>query len=328
MSKLPLTFACGPYDRMAGLFDGSVPIEGVDLRPLVIEQPMEVFSRMLKHAEFDVAEMSLAHCFILRATQAAGFVTLPVFPSRMFRHGCIFVNRQAVASPKDLAGKRIGVQGYQMTAAVWIRGLLRDQGVALEDVTWLEGGVNEYGVAGGAATSLRPATPLDISPIGRDRRLSDMLAAGEIDALIGAITPDSFGKSPDVVRLYPNFHVSERLYYEQTRIFPIMHALVIRNDIYRDNPWVATSLFKACEAAKLKAQRQARFSGALRFMLPWLAEHLEELDQVFGPDPWPYGLAANRAALDAFGRYLVDDGFYPAALPLDEAFVPIAGGGR
>ncbi len=325
MSKLSLTLACGPYDRMGGLFDGSITAEGVDLRALAIDHPMEIFSRMLKNREFDISEMSLAHCFILRASREARFVTLPVFPSRMFRHGCIFVNRQAVRSPKDLEGKRIGVQGYQMTAAVWIRGLLRDQGVSLDAVKWLEGGVNERGVTGGAATSLRPAKPLDIGHVGNERRLSDMLAAGEIDALIGAITPDSFGKSPDVVRLFPDFHAAERRYFQETGIFPIMHALVVREEIYRDNRWLATSLYKACDAAKIKAQRQAKFSGALRFMLPWLAEHLEELEQVFGADPWPYGVPANRKALDAFGRHLVEDGFYAAPLPLDEVFVPVEG---
>jgi 4,5-dihydroxyphthalate decarboxylase len=283
------------------------------------------FGRSPSNREFDVSEMSLAHCFILRANGAANFVTLPVFPSRMFRHGCIFVNRRAVRSPKDLEGKRIGVQGYQMTAAVWIRGLLRDQGVSLDGVKWLEGGVNERGVAGGAATSLRPARPLDIGHVGNERRLSDLLAAGEIDALIGAITPDSFGQSPDVVRLYPDFHAAERRYYQETGIFPIMHALVVREEIYRDHRWLAASLYKACDAAKAKAQYQAKFSGALRFMLPWLAEHLEELEQVFGADPWPYGVPANCKALDAFGRYLVEDGFYATPLALGDVFVLIDG---
>lgn len=329
MTKLRLTMACGPYDRMEALFNGTVQVEGVELTPLSIQRPLEIFSRMLANDEFDIAEMSLSHCFILPAAGKARFVTLPVFPSRMFRHSFIYINRRAgIASPKDLAGRRIGVQGYQMTAAVWIRGLLRrDHGVDLDGVEWFEGGVNQPGVAGGQATAFRPAQALKISNIGDRRTLSDMLAAGEIDALIGADTPNSLRGSADVVRLFPNYHEVEREYLTRTGVFPIMHALVIREELYRRHRWLATSLYKACAAAKAIAQEQARYTSALKFMLPWLHEQLEELHQLFGGDHWPYGVAANRRALETFTQCLVDDHFLGQAMPLSDIFVPIEGVG-
>jgi 4,5-dihydroxyphthalate decarboxylase len=328
MSRLSLTLACGPYDRMNALYNGSVQVEGVDLRTIPIDQPMEVFSRMLKNEDFDISEMSLTHCFTLRAANKAKFVTLPVFPSRMFRHGFIFINRKSgISSAKDLSGKRIGVQGYQMTAAVWIRGILhREYGVSFDEVRWFEGGVNERGVPGGATTSMRPGKKLNIGPIAADRTLSEMLAAGEIDAIIGAVRPDSLATHPETVaRLFPDYHAVEVDYYKRTGIFPTMHALVIREEVYRNNRWLATSLYKACEQAKNLSLAQTRFTGALRFMLPWLTESLEEIDDVFGGDPWPYGVAANRKTLDAFNQALVDDGFLDAPLDLNQVFVPIEG---
>jgi 4,5-dihydroxyphthalate decarboxylase len=327
MSRLSLTLACGPYDRMGAIYDGTVRVESVDLRCIPIEQPMEVFSRMLKYQEFDIAEMSLTHCFTLRAAGKAPFVTMPVFPSRMFRHGFIFINKKSgIKDPKDLKGKRIGVQGYQMTAAVWIRGILnREYGVSFEGVEWIEGGVNERGVAGGAATSMRPSKPLNIRYIGNEKTLSDMLAAGELDALIGAVRPDSLATSPDVARLFPDYHRTEREYYQRTGVFPGMHALVIREDVYRANRWLATSLFKACNQAKAISLRQTNNTASLRFMLPWLTESVEEVDELFGGDPWPYGLEANRKMLDAFNQALVDDGYLAAPMKLEEVFVPVEG---
>ncbi len=324
-AMIPLTFACGPYDRMNALYNGTIRIEGVDLQPLPLQHPMEIFSRMLDDDAFDIAEMSLAHCFALRAASTARFVTVPVFPSRVFRHGYIFVNTEAgIASPRDLAGKRIGVQGYQMTAAVWIRGILRhDYEVDLSGVRWFEGGVNEKGVFGGDATRMRPAGALDIRHVGNERNLSDLLAEGEIDALIGAIRPASLRTSPHVARLFPDYHDVERRYYTATNIHPIMHGLVIRTELHEAYPWLAQRVYEACEASKQFSLEQTRFTGALRFMLPWLVEDLEEIEDVFGPDPWPYGISANKATLDAFNQYLVDDGFYPAPLDLADVFVPV-----
>lgn len=325
MTGLPVTLACGPYDRMQALYNGTVRIEGVELRAEIIQEPMQIFGRMLATEAFDIAEMSLTHCFLLRASNRAKFVALPVFPSRMFRHGYIFVNaKSGIAAPRDLEGKRIGVQGYQMTAAVWIRGMLRrDYGVRFDGAHWYEGGVNQPTVFGGETTRLRPNQALDIHAIGPGATLSDMLATGEIDALIGAVTPSAFGRSPDVRRLFADHHAVERDYFKTTGIFPVMHALVIREAVHSAHPWLAQHVYVACVAAKDLALRQARFSASLCFMLPWLDEHVAEIRAVFGDDSWPYGLAANRATLDAFNAFLVDDGFLPAPLALDDVFVDI-----
>ncbi len=326
MADLALTIACGPYDRMEAIRTGDVRIEGIDPTYVAIQSPPEIFARMVKTGSFDVAEMSMSYYLIRRAKGGFPFIALPVFPSRLFRHGFVFVNRNAgIAAPEDLAGKRIGVQEYRQTAAVWIRGILRDElGVDLSNVRWLEGGVN-VSRRPDEDFDLRPAGPLTIETIAPGATLSDMLAAGEIDALLGARRPDSLGRHDDVERLLPDFRARERAYYARTGIFPIMHTLVMREELYRERPWVAESLFKGFEAAKDWAARQMRFSGAMRYMLPWLHDDLDEIDELFGGDCWPYGLGANRVTLDAFVRYLVDDGFLDAPVALDDMFTPIVG---
>lgn len=326
MTDLQLTMACGPYDRTEALRTGVVKIEGVDLTYLSIQWPVEIFSRMLQNSEFDIAEMSLTHCFTLRARESFPFVTLPVFVSRAFRHGYIFVNtKSGIKTPKDLEKKRIGVQGHQMTAAVWIRGLLQhDYGVSLDEIRWVEGGVN-IPRSPGDAMVLRPTTPLNLDFAEKGKTLSGLLAEGEIDALIGALIPDSFKTSPDVVRLFPDYQNMERDYFKKTGIFPIMHALVIRESLCQKHPWLAESVYKACEQAKVWAQKQVRFSGALRYMFPWLFEHLEEIDEIFGGDPWPYGLEPNRKALEAFGQVLFDEHFISKPVTPEDMFATHVG---
>ena len=313
---------------MAGIFDGSVPVEGADVRAIPIVQPMEVFSRMLERDEFDVAEMSLTHCYALTVNRTARFVVLPVFPSRMFRHGFVFVNAASgIREPRDLACKRIGVQGYQMTAAVWIRGFLReDYDVDFGAAEWFEGGVNERGVPGGSATSLRPAGGARIGPAGAGSTLSELLATGELDALIGAVKPSSYRLNGPVTRLFPNYPEIERQTFLATGVHPIMHALVMRRELYEREPWLAASLYRACETAKQRALAAMRFTASLRYMLPWLIADLEEIDDVFGADPWPYGLEANRPTLEAFGRHMVADGFLDAPPALDDIFVAAEAG--
>ncbi len=326
MADLALTIACGPYDRMEAIRTGDVPIEGIDPTYVAIQSPPEIFARMVKTGSFDLAEMSLSYYLIRRAEGGFPFIALPVFPSRLFRHGFVFVNRNAgIAAPEDLAGKRIGVQEYRQTAAVWIRGLLRDElGVDLSGVDWLEGGVN-VSRRPDSEFDLRPATPISIETIAPAATLSDMLAGGEIDALLGARRPAALGRHADVERLLPDYRARERDYYARTGIFPIMHTLVLREELWRERPWVAESLFKGFEAAKDWAAEQMRFSGAMRYMLPWLFDDLDEIDALFGGDCWPYGIGPNRAALEAFVRHLVDDGFLDAPVSLDDMFTPIVG---
>lgn len=306
---------------MQPLFDGSVTIEGVEIRPVPITQPVEIFGPMLAKDAFDIAEMSFTHCFVLVANGRARFGTLPVFPSRMFRHGFIFINRDVgIRAPADLAGKRIGVQGFQMTAAVWIRGLLREEyGVSFADVEWCEGGVNETVLAGTETTSMHPPG-LRVRPAPEGETLSAMLGSGRIDAIIGATIPESLYTTDRVVRLFPQTHDLERAYFERTSVFPIMHGLVVRSALLAEHPWLGRAIVQGCEAAKAKALAAVRFTGSLRYMLPWLRESIEEIEHVFGGDPWAYGVEKNRAALMAFNRYLVEDGFLSEPLSLDTLF--------
>ena len=326
MKRLPLTMACGPYDRMEALWQGAVQPEGIDLRYLPIQSPPEIFARMIKTQSFDVAEMSLAHYCIMRTRGDFPFVAMPIFPSRVFRHGYLFVSKSSgIKEPKDLEGKRVGVQEYRQTAGVWVRGILQHEyGVNLDTIHWVEGGVNEPR-APDHDMDLRPVRPISLELIPSDRTLNDMLEAGEIDAYFGARRPAALDKGKNVARLFPDYREREKDYYRRTKFHPIMHTLVIREDLYKQQPWVPESLFKACQEAKAWGLKQMQFSGAQRSMLPWLFDEIAEMLALMGADPWPYGLEPNRAILSAFVQYLVDQHFIEASLPIDELFTPIIG---
>jgi len=319
-----LTMACGPYDRMEALAQGSVQPEGIELRYLAIQSPPEIFGRMIKTRSFDVAEMSLAHYSIARTRGKFPFVAIPIFPSRLFRHGYIFINRNSgIEAPRDLEGKRVGVQEYRQTAGVWIRGILQHEyGVDLHRITWVEGGVNEPRHPDDEM-DLRPVGELKLEMIRPGRTLNEMLESGEIDAYFGARRPAAFDNGCNVARLFPDYRAREKDFYSRTGFHPIMHTLVIREELCEKHPWIAESLYKACQQSKALALKQMRFSGSQRNMLPWLFDEIAEMDELMGPDPWPYGLEANRKMLEAFQSYLVDQRFLEAAKPIDELFAPI-----
>lgn len=253
------------------------------------------------------------------------FVALPVFPSRMFRHGFIAVDTRVVKEPKDLAGKRIGVQLYTMTAAVWIRGLLQhDHDVDLLGVEWIEGAM-ESSRPHGKPSVLAPFKPVSITANTIGKSLSELLAAGEIDAVIGADLPSCFGTSAHIERLFPDFREAEKGYYRRTGIFPIMHLVVLRREFHERYPFVATSLFNALDESKTLAFERMRYLGALRYMSPWLPAELDEIEAVFGGDPWPYGIEASRPTLEALVQYLVDQSMIAAPVAIDDLFVPVRG---
>ncbi|HEU5299558.1 MAG TPA: ABC transporter substrate-binding protein [bacterium] len=318
---LPLTLACGFYDRTDALRTGAVRPEGIDLTYIAIQSPPEIFSRMLANEAFDASEMSCAHSLIHRAKGDFPFVAIPVFPSRMFRHGYIFINtKSGIRTPKDLEGRRIGVPEYSQTAAVWIRGLLaHEYGVRLETMRWVSGGVN---AAGRPDILVNWPEGIEIQKI-KDRPLNELLVKGEIDALIGARRPDAFGKDPAVVRLFPNYRQLEREYYKRTGIFPVMHTVVIREEIYRRHPWVAESLYKSFVESKARALAAMKFSSSLLYTIPWLHAELDEMAEVFGPDPWPYGMDANRTVLSALVQYLAEQRLIARPIPLEQLYVPL-----
>ena len=322
MSRLRLTLACWNYDRTRALADGSVRPEGIDLEYLGLDVE-ETFFRMLRHREFDAAEMSLSSYTVTLGRDNPAFIAIPVFPSRLFRHSCIFVSaKSGIRDPRELAGRRVGVPEYQMTAPVWIRGILQDEyGVGPASVQYFTGGVEEPGRSEKIALDLPPA--IRIAPIGPTQTLAQMLADGEIDALYTARTPSTFATRPGTVtRLFEDYVAAERDYFHRTKIFPIMHTVVIRRDVYRANPWIAQSLYKAFVAAKRRAQADLQTTHALASMLPWQVAHVEEARRELGDDWWPYGLAANRAVLDTFLRYHHEQGLSKRRLAPEDLFAP------
>ncbi len=325
MSKLPITFACGLYDRMLALHTGEVAVEGVDLDFVVEDNPRNIFDRMAARLEYDACEFSSSEYISRFAAGQCPLVAIPVFASRVFRHSFIFVNRRFIKSPKDLEGKRIGVPVYTMTAAIFQRGLLADEyGIDFSNVEWVEGDINSTKPYGNP-TILPPAKPIAISAVPPGQSLSALLDAGELQALIGVGVPDCYGRNPDIVRLYPDYRAAEMDYYRRTRIFPIMHTVVIRKDLHERSPFLAASLFRALNAAKDIAYHKMRYRGTLRAMLPWMHAELDDIEAVFGGDPWPYGVEPNRPTLSALVRYLHEQGVIAKPVAVDDLFVPVTG---
>ena len=330
MGNLSLTLACGPYDHMEALSRGIVRAVGIDLTYLGVQSPPEIFARMIKTDAFDISEMSLSMYFTLRAKGDFPYIALPVFPARAFRHAYIFVNRDFdIHTPKDLEGKRIGVQQYRQTAATWIRGLLRhEHGVDLSSCSWVEGGVN------GARPpdkdmDLRPDHKIEIVSAPAGQSINELLISGEIAAYFGARAPNAFKTHSQIERLFPDYRNVERAFYKKTGIYPIMHALVMREALHREKPWVAENIVQACEDSKKRALSHMRFTGTMRYMVPWLNHEVEEIDALFGGDPYPHGIEANRKTLETLMGYLVEQGFVSQPAPqIDDMFAPIVAWGE
>jgi len=326
VSRLNLTFACCRYDRMEAIREGAVSIEGIELNCITLKSGREVFDRMVGGREFDVAELSASEFISLMGRGDCPFVALPVFPSRVFRHGYVFINTRAgIRAPQDLAGKRVGLPLYTQTAAIWVRGHLAHQfGVDLSTIRWVQGAVEKSGAHGRPhAPALLRAPALEQNTSGEP--LGALLARGAIDALIGSRKPDELGRHPDVARLFPDYRRLERELYQATKIFPIMHLIAIRRELYERERWIASSLYNAFVEAKRRARTRMRYAGSLSTMLPWLIDDIEEIDRLFGGDAFPYGIAANRPTLEALMQYMVEQHFVARPIPLEELFVPITG---
>lgn len=320
MSKPRLTMACWNYDRTRALSEGRVRVDGADLTYLTLG-PEETFFRMLRHREFDVAELSLSSYTLSLFREDRPFIAIPVFPSRSFRHSCIYVHAgSGIREPKDLIGKRVGNPEYQMTAPVWIRGILSDEyGVPVSSVSYRSGGEEQPGRTEKIPLSL-PAE-IRLEPIPADKTLSRMLETGEIDALYTARAPSSFSNGEGKVRrLFEDYAAVEREYYRKTKIFPPMHIVAIRRDVYEQNRWIAQSLMKAFAAAQQEVYAELRETGALMHMLPWLTSHVAETEKLMGRDFWPYGYEANLPALRTFLRYHHEQGLSKRLLAPEELF--------
>ncbi|OGA52965.1 MAG: 4,5-dihydroxyphthalate decarboxylase [Betaproteobacteria bacterium RIFCSPLOWO2_12_FULL_63_13] len=322
MSKLRMTLGCWNYDRTSALSDGRVQPDGIDLN--FISMPVEeTFFRMLRHREFDAAEMSLSSYTVSLFSNDRPFIAIPAFPSRFFRHSSIYINAASgIRKPADLVGKRVGNPEYQMTAPAWIRGILADEyAVPVNSVTYFTGGEEEPGRP--EKIQLDLPNDIRIERIGENQTLSAMLASGEIDALYTARTPSSYLTGGGTVkRLFEDYVEVEREYFRRTKIFPIMHTVVIRRDVYEANPWVAQSLYKALCASQQETYRDLEETAALKTMLPWAMAHVQEARRELGDDFWPYGFERNRDTLATFLRYSFEQGLSKQLLQPEQLFAP------
>ena len=321
MAKVPLTLAIGEYDHVRDLFDATVPVAGVELN--VLRLPVEeMFYRFLLGGEFDVSEVSFAKIVALAAQDDTRFIPLPVFPSRVFRHSSIYVRTDSgISRPEQLKGKRIGVPEWAQTAAIYSRGLLaHEYGVDLASVHWHQAGLNEPGRHEKVALELPHGLRLTVVA---DRSLSDMLLAGDLDAVLSARPPAPItAGDPHVRRLFADYRDVELAYVRKTGIFPIMHVIAIRREIYERDRWLAMNIFKAFDEARMRSLARAADLTASFFPLPWVADELRRARELLGADPWPYGIEANRTTLEAFLRYAFEQGVCRRLLTAETLFPP------
>jgi 4,5-dihydroxyphthalate decarboxylase len=319
MGKIQLTLACEDYDRTRPIKDRRIKPEGIELNYLVMSVE-EIFWRMMKYEEFDISELSMGAFLTAAARGRRPFVAIPVFPSRTFRHRCIFINTASgIQRPEELRGKRMGVPEYSMTAAVWLRGLFQHEyAIPPSEIHWIQAGEEQPGRKDRVDFEMPPGVRLDSK---NDGTLNEMIANGEIDAMMSPRMPTCFLKgAPNVRRLFPNYRQAEMEYFAKTGLFPIMHVIVIRRAIYDKDPWVAQTLYKAfCEAKDL-CMRELYDTNILRVSLPWTSAEYEDTRDLMTADYWPYGLTLNRINLETLHGYLYEQGLIKQRLNLDELF--------
>jgi 4,5-dihydroxyphthalate decarboxylase len=333
MPDIPITIASGEYDRIRAIRDGSVKVKGCAITYHVVE-PNQLFVRNLKNQEFDVSEMSFSTYITLRDQGRAHYTAIPVFLSRAFRHSAIFVRTdRGITSPADLRGKRIGTPEYFTTMLVWMRGLLSDEyGIKPSDLRWRLGPLDQpmaasppFPQVGGDKTEGREGIAgVDIEAIPAGKTLAGMLADGELDAVFSARPPSCFLRGDaDVGRLFPDYRAAEQAYYRKAGTYPLMHAVGIRNSLVEQHPWMARNLFDAFARAKEIAIADFEKLSAFALTLPWIEAEYRATQAVLGQDIWPYGVAANRKAVDTLCRYLHEQGFTQRRMGVDELFAPL-----
>jgi 4,5-dihydroxyphthalate decarboxylase len=320
MAALSLSISFWNYDRTIPLLDGRVSIDGVDPTYTILS-PLENFPRTFTSFPFDVTEMSFSNYMTAFAADDSPYIAIPVFPSRTFRHGSLFIHTdRGIEEPSDLEEKTIGLIEYDMTAAVVVRGMLRDEyDVDTSKIRWRVGDTER---------PFREEIPLPALPEGVDaarlpkgKLLNEMLATGELDAMIALEPPSCFlAGDPRIRRLFPDWRDIERRYYAKTGIFPIMHTIGIRRDLVAEHPRLPKALYEAFQQAKRIAMAELAVMNAPKVSLPWIAAELAATEATMGADFWPYGFAANRPVLEQIARYSHEDGLTPRPIPVDELF--------
>ena len=322
MNKLRLTLAVCDYDRTKGIFSGRTPIEGCDIVPLAVNAE-ECFHRAFKFQEFDITELSLSSHMATVSRAENAYVGIPAFVSRVFRHSGIYIRTdRGIKKPEDLRGRTVGVPEYQITANVWIRGMLKDDyGVKPEDIRWRRGGIEQPGRD--ERSPIKLPSQVELQQIPGDKTLSGMLEKGEIDAMITARAPSCFDRGvPHVGRLFPDFKAVEQEYFQRTRLFPIMHLIGIRKSLVEQYPWLPVSVYNAFLASKNVAVKELNELTQLMVNLPWVVDHFNETRRVMGEDFWPYGFNENRDGLETFARYHHEQGLSARRVRAEELFAP------
>ncbi len=322
MGELRLTLAVGDYDHTRDLALGRVRPQGIDLTVLNYNVE-EIFFRFYDRGEWEVSEMSMGMYTSALSRGDDRMIAIPVFPSRVFRHSAFYVRSDgAIHKPEDLAGKRIGVPQWSQTATIYARGYLTSTvGIPLSGIEWVQAGVNDPGRDEHAKLRLPPEVKLRVVP---DRSLSEMLLAGDIDAIISARVPRPVVEGDRRIRrLFPDFRAVEQAYFRQTGIFPIMHTVVIRRDAYEANRWIARNLMIAFQEARDRSIARMLDLTASYVPIPWGMDFAREAgsELVFkGAGYWPYGIEANRVTLDAFLQYTFEQGTCHRRLRVEEIF--------
>ena len=322
MVDVPITIACGDYDRTRAIRDGTVKVEGCAVTYLPL-YPEEIFHRVFKFQEFDVAEISFSSYIRTVATGASAYIGIPAFVSRIFRHSGIYIrNGAGIGRPQDLRGKRVGLPEYQITAVVWMRAMMQHEyGVAPSEIHWRSGGQEQPGRH--ERTPLKPIDGVDLQPISGNKTLVGMLRDGELDALFAARAPSSFvNGEPHIARMFPNTRQAEQAYYKKTKLFPIMHLVGIRKTLAESYPWLATSAYKAFCEAKARAMIALRDVNALMVTLPWLEAETNETMAIMGEDFWKYGVAENMREIEALTQYVYEQGLTDRKVEIKELFHP------
>ena len=310
-----ITFAGGDYDRTHALIEGTIKPEGLELDWKVLPYH-EIWTRMLNRYEFDASELSLSSYLIAR-TMGKPLIAVPVFPARAFRHSCIFVNaKSGIREPRDLMGKKVGLAEFQQTATVWMRGALQHEyGVDLEKIRWFSWSKSRM--------EIEMARGYDITQIPVGSAPDEMLASGELDAMICAnLFPSMLNGRPEIRRLFENYPEVEAAYFKKTGIFPIMHTVAMREELWKEAPEIAVNLLKAFQQAKLQAYERLNDLSPYKISLVWFREPLQRQREILGGDPWPYGLEKNRHVVETLMGYLYEQGLAPKKIPVEELFAP------
>lgn len=319
MTKLTISLACGDYDRTHAIFDGRVPVEGCEVIGVPMS-PEEAFHRAFKYQEFDVTELSMSSYMNVQSREGSPYIGIPAFVSRLFRHSSIYIRKDAgIEKPEDLKGKTVGVPEYQMTAALWARGILQDEyGVKPTDIAWRNGGLEEGGREERAPLHLPDEVDLQSIPV--DETLAEQLDDGRLDAVISARAPSCYHSNDQVGRLFPDYKAAEQAYYRKTGMFPIMHLIGIRRSIVEKHPWLPVNVYVAFLKAKALCYEHMEEVGHLAQTMPWPVYELEQVRALMGQDHWRYGIQENAAEIEAMTRYSFEQHISARKLEAEDLF--------